>query len=98
MVLLHAVPMIPPLQTQPPLPWQWFNWWAWPGTGHVFATSSIWRPGFVPYRFTAWQPDIAPPTVARFNFDCLNWAAARGVRPNFVLNMNTGSVGVRSVA
>jgi hypothetical protein len=99
--ILRALPagvvMLPPLQAQPPLPWQWFNWWSWPSHRHAYSTRTIWRPGFVPYRLTAWHPDIVTPTIARFNFDLGNWAAARGVPPNsVVINMNTGSVGVPS--
>lgn len=96
---MPAMVNFPPLQNQPPLPWQWFNWWTFPSPRRTFSTATIWKPGNVPYRLMAWQPDIIAPTIARFTYDLNNWSAVRGVRPSsVVLNLNTGSVGIRPVS
>jgi hypothetical protein len=73
--------------------WQWFGWnRRWPFFRHQYVTHTIWRPGFVPYRLQAWQPDVSSWTAARFNFDLLRWATERGVRPTkAVIDLNTGS-------
>lgn len=63
---------------------QWFNW-RWPLYRHQFTTSSIWRPGHVPFRCRAWQPDVSGWTIARFQFDLLHWSAQRGVAPTKAL-------------
>ena len=73
--------------------WQWFDWgWRWPYFRHQFTTRTIWRPGFVPYRNTAWPPSIAGHTIARFQYDLLNWSRDRGVDPSQVaIDMQSGS-------
>jgi hypothetical protein len=87
-----SVGWVPPICNVPPLPWQWFHW-RWPIWRHQFSTRTIWKPGNVPFRLRAWQPDITGRTLHRFSYDSLNWAVRRGVRPNnFAFDMNTGSV------
>lgn len=75
--------------------WQWFDW-RWPQFKHQFVTRTIWRPGFVPHRQLAWQPDVSGWVLARYAHDHNNWARQRGVIPSsYAIDMNTGSV-VRS--
>jgi hypothetical protein len=70
--------------------WQWFNWTCWPVYQNT--TQSIWRPGNVPFRARAWQPDVSGWTVERFRHDMGAWAAFRGVTPSqVVVDMNTGT-------
>lgn len=73
--------------------WQWYNW-RWPLYRHQFTTRTIWRPGNVPLRNRAWQPDVSGWTLARFNFDLGNWAINRNVAPSgrWAIDMNSGSV------
>jgi hypothetical protein len=74
--------------------WQWFNW-RWPPFRHQFTTRTIYRPGNVPFRQKAWQPDVSGWTLGRFNYDMHNWCAVRGVKDSqVVVDMNTGSVGM----
>jgi hypothetical protein len=72
--------------------WQWFNW-RWPIWRHQFTTRTIWRPGHVPFRDKAWQPDVSGWTLRRFQYDLNNWAGHRGVDlTQFAIDMNTGNV------
>lgn len=64
--------------------WQWFNW-RWPLYRHQWTTQTIWRPGHVPYRNRAWQPDVSGWVVGRFQYDLLKWASDRGVAPSQVV-------------
>lgn len=71
--------------------WQWQDW-RWPRFSHQFTTRTIWRPGFVPFRNMAWQPDVSGWTLGRFGFDALNWARQRNTDPSRILfDMNSGS-------
>ena len=71
--------------------WQWYAW-RWPFYRHQWTTQTIWRPGNVPFRNRAWQPDISGWTVGRFGFDLLKWSRDRGVDPSqVVINLNSGS-------
>lgn len=80
----------------PELPWQWFNW---PPFGppparfrYAFTTRTIWKPGSVPFRLLAWQPDVTSRTLARFSYDCRNWSQTRLSPPTRPIDLDTGSV------
>lgn len=64
--------------------WHWF-WWR-PGM----------RPGSVPYRLRAWQPDVTAHTVEQFRRHLRPWAANRNVAmTDVMIDMNTGSTPMR---
>ena len=63
-------------------PWWWITPFDWVG-----------RPGSVPFRYTAFQPDISGWTLNRFQVQTRRWATNRGVPQNaaaFSLNSGTG--------
>lgn len=76
---------------QPELPWQWFNWPPGPRFRYAFTTRTIWKPGNVPFRLLAWQPDVSGRTLARFSYDCRNWSVQRGTTPTQPIDLDTGS-------
>jgi hypothetical protein len=72
--------------------WAW-QWLRWPLYRHQFTTQTIWRPGNVPYRARAWQPDVSGWTTARFQYDLLKWSRDRGVSPStVVIDINRSSI------